>query len=414
MASLMSAYGRLPVTMQRGAGTRVWDVNGQEYFDALTGIAVCSLGHSNPAIAAAVADQATTLLHCSNLYNIPQQEALGAKLCKLAAMDKVFFCNSGAEANEANIKIARLWGHKKGIENPTILVTDTAFHGRTLATIAATGNEKIQAGFGPLTPGFEVVPYDDIAAIEAMAAARNDIVAVLVEPVQGEGGIQVPSDSYLPNLRKMCDQHDWLLLLDEVQAGMGRTGRWFGHQHTDIKPDVMAIAKALGNGLPIGACLARGAAAEVIQPGSHGTTFGGNPLCCRVGLTVIDEIEKHGLVERAAVLGEQLQQGFSQHLHNCPDVKDIRGKGLMIGIELTMPCAELVKRAIDKGVLLNVTAGNVIRLLPPLIMSDAEGDELVERVSELIIDFLAEQATDDVAVIENSTSCNDTTEATNV
>lgn len=388
MASLMAAYGRLPVSMERGKGVRLWDENGKEYLDALSGIAVCSLGHADDAVQQAIADQASKLLHVSNLYSIPEQEALGTELCRIAGMDKAFFCNSGAEANEACIKIARLHGHNKGIASPTIIVTDTAFHGRTMATISATGNTRLQAGFGPMLAGFHVVPFNDTAAIEAAAAQRNDIVAVMIEPIQGEGGINVPDSDYLTRLRKLCDQHDWLLICDEIQSGMGRTGRWFAHQHEAIKPDVMSVAKALGNGMPIGACLASGEAAELIQPGSHGTTFGGNPIACRVGLTVVQQMQTRKLPERAEVLGRRLHDGFRNALHNQPGVIDIRGKGLMIGIELDVPCAELVKQALEAGILLNVTAGSVVRLLPPLILSDAEADELVERISQLIIDFL--------------------------
>ncbi|MFT5044339.1 MAG: acetylornithine/N-succinyldiaminopimelate aminotransferase [Porticoccaceae bacterium] len=387
MASLMAAYGRLPVTMVRGEGVRLWDSEGREYLDALSGIAVCSLGHCNAAISEAISEQARQLMHVSNLYGIPQQEDLGAELCRISGMDKAFFCNSGAEANEACIKIARLHGTKKGIETPTIIVTDTAFHGRTMATISATGNTKVQAGFGPMLPGFEVVPFNDAKAVAAVAVNRDDIVAVLVEPIQGEGGINIPSDGYLKELRTICDQNGWLLMCDEIQSGMGRTGKWFGHQHDDIKPDVMSVAKALGNGMPIGACLARGHAAELIQPGSHGTTFGGNPIACRVGLTVVNEIESRNLVARAGELGEKLLEGFNSSLHNQPGVTDIRGRGLMIGIELDRPCAELVRKALDSGLLINVTAGNVIRLLPPYILSDEETDELIRRVSDVIIEF---------------------------
>jgi len=393
MASLMAAYGRLPVTMRRGKGVRLWDDNGGEYLDALSGIAVCALGHANPAISKAIAEQANELLHVSNLYTIPQQEALGTELCRISGMDKAFFCNSGAEANEACIKIARLHGTKKGIENPTIIVADTAFHGRTMATISATGNAKIQDGFGPMLSGFEVVPFDDIPAIEALAASREDISAILMEPVQGEGGINIPTPGYLAKLREICDQQGWLLMCDEIQSGMGRTGRWFGHDHDNIKPDVMSVAKALGNGMPIGACLARGEAAELIQPGSHGTTFGGNPIACKVGLTVLEEIESKQLVARAAQLGDRIVDGLNNALHNQPGIVDIRGKGLMIGIELGSSCAELVGKALAAGLLINVTAGNVIRLLPPYILSDEEADELVRRLSDLIIDFIQQSET---------------------
>lgn len=396
MASLMAAYGRLPVTMTRGAGPRLWDEGGREYMDALSGIAVCALGHADPVISEAIAEQSRELLHVSNLYHIPQQEALGAELCRVANMDKAFFCNSGAEANEACIKIARLHGHKKGIDTPTIIVTDTAFHGRTMATISATGNDKIKAGFGPMLEGFAVVPFNDAKAVADVATMRQDIVAVMVEPIQGEGGINVPDDGYLKQLRDICDQQGWLLICDEIQSGMGRTGKWFAHQHDEIQPDVMSIAKALGNGMPIGACLARGEAAELIQPGSHGTTFGGNPIACRVGLTVVQELERRNLVARAGELGKHMRDGFKNALHNQPGISDIRGKGMMMGIELNTPCAELVGKALEAGILLNVTAGNVIRLLPPYVLSDEEADDLVRRISDLIIEFL--QQTDQTKI----------------
>lgn len=388
----MSAYGRLPVTMASGSGAIMVDTDGRRYLDALGGIAVAALGHADPAVARAIEQQSKTLIHCSNLYSIPSQEELGAALCRLSGMDKTFFCNSGAEANEACIKIARLHGHAKGIETPTVIVMETAFHGRTLATIAATGNTKIQEGFGPLTPGFVTVPFDDAEAVGKIGDARDDIVAVMVEPIQGESGIQVPAPGYLKALRKICDDRGWLLICDEIQSGMGRTGRWFAHQHDGITPDVMSIAKALGNGMPIGACLAKGAAAELIQPGSHGTTFGGNPLACSTALAVVGELERRNLVARAGELGERMLQGFKSVLHNRPGVKDIRGKGMMLGIELDQPCGELVGRALDAGLLINVTAGNVIRLLPAYVLSDAEADEIVKGVATLVEKFLDEHS----------------------
>lgn len=388
MASLMSAYGRLPITMSHGKGAQLWDDTGKEYIDALSGIAVTALGHADPAITRAVSEQAQQLMHVSNLYHIPQQEALGAALCQIAQMDKAFFCNSGAEANEACLKIARLHGHQKGIGTPTIIVTDTAFHGRTMATIAATGNAKIKAGFGPMLPGYHIVPFNDAAAIEEVASLRQDIVAVLVEPVQGEGGINIPDAGYLTKIRSICDQHGWLMMCDEIQSGMGRTGKWFAHQHEAVAPDVITVAKALGNGMPIGACLARGAAAELIQPGSHGTTFGGNPIACKVALTVINEIQRRDLVMRAGTLGKHMRDGFKNRLHNQPGIREIRGLGMMMGIELDIPCAELVSKALEAGILLNVTAGNVVRLLPPYILTDEQADDLVKRTSELIVEFL--------------------------
>ena len=392
MSSLMSSYGRLPVTMARGRGPEMWDTDGRRYLDALSGIAVCSLGHANEAVAEAISAQARELVHTSNLYHVAEQEALGEELCRISGMDRAFFCNSGAEANEAAIKIARRHGHAKGIATPSIVVMDTAFHGRTLATISATGNAKLLDGFGPAVPGFVTVPYDDVDAIEALAPdaryGREDIVAVMFEPVQGEGGINVPSPGYLERVRELCDAHGWLLVLDEIQSGMGRTGEWFAHQHTGVRPDVLTVAKALGNGVPIGACLARGPAAELIVPGSHGTTFGGNPLACRVGRTVIAEIEAGGYVERAGALGARMLERLRAGLHNRPGVVEVRGAGLMLGIELERPCGELVGRALERGLLINVTAGSVVRLLPPYVLTDAQADEIVDGVVAEIVAFL--------------------------
>ncbi|MBX2823097.1 MAG: aspartate aminotransferase family protein [Gammaproteobacteria bacterium] len=385
----MAAYGRLPLSLSRGEGVWVWDTQGKRYLDALGGIAVTALGHSNEAIAAAISDQARTLTHCSNLYEIPYQESLGDALCGIAAMDKVFFCNSGAEANEAAIKIARLHGHQRGIENPTVIVMSDSFHGRTLATLTATGNRKIQAGFEPLVPGFVRAPFSDIEALEKIAANNRDIVAVMLEPIQGEGGVNPASPGYLRAVRELCDRHNWLMLADEIQSGMGRTGKWFACQHENVTPDVMTVAKALGNGFPIGACMARGAAAELIQPGSHGTTFGGSPLACRVALTVIEEMKSRQLVERAGALGEKIRERLAQEIKPAASVVDIRGNGLMIGIELDRDCAELVAKGLDAGILLNVTAARVVRLLPAYIMSDEEVDELISRVSNLVNSFLA-------------------------
>jgi acetylornithine aminotransferase len=324
-------------------------------------------------------------MHVSNLYQIPEQIALGEALCRVAGMDKAFFCNSGAEANEAAIKIARLHGHHKNIDTPTIIVSTTAFHGRTLGTIAATGNKKVQHGFGPVTPGFVDVPFNDTEAIETIASSRSDVVAVLLEPIQGEGGINVPDDGYLARVRKLCDDNGWLLMLDEIQCGMGRCGTWFEHQNHGIQPDVMSTAKALGNGVPIGACLARGAAADLIQPGSHGTTFGGNPFACRAGITVIDQIESNNLLPRVTELGNRISEGLRARLHNRPGVVEIRGKGLMVGIELEKPCAALVAKALEKGLLINVTADRVVRILPPYILTDKQADSLTETLSDLIL-----------------------------
>lgn len=381
--TLMPTYKRLPVTFVRGEGAWLWDSDDKQYLDALSGIAVCSLGHANAHVAQAICEQARRLLHTSNIYGIANQARLGDRLCRVAGMDKAFFGNSGAEANEAAIKLARRYGHNKGIANPTIIVAEGSFHGRTLATLSATGNTKIQAGFEPLVPGFVRVPYNDVAAMERLAD-NPDIVAVLVEPIQGEGGINLPAADYLERIRALCDQHDWLMMLDEIQTGMCRTGQWFAYQHSRAVPDVMSVAKALGNGMPIGACLARGKAAEVLQPGSHGSTFGGNPLACAAALAVLEEMETRDLASRARDLGIRLLQGLEQALEGCERVKAIRGQGLMVGVELDQPCGELVQQALDAGLLINVTADRVIRLLPPLILSDEELARIVATLAGLI------------------------------
>ena len=388
----MATYRRLPVTFTHGEGAWLWDEAGKRYLDALSGIAVCGLGHAHPAVRDALCEQAGSLIHTSNLYQIAAQTELGTRLTALAGMDRVFFGNSGAEANEAAIKLARLHGHHRGIERPAILVMENSFHGRTLATLSATGNRKVQAGFEPLVQGFVRVPYNDLGAVETAAANRQDIVAVLVEPIQGEGGINIPAPDYLPRLRAICDRQGWLLMLDEIQTGMGRTGRLFAHQHTGIQPDVMTLAKGLANGVPIGACLARGVAATVLGPGSHGSTFGGNPLACRAASVVLETLESEGLVDRATDLGNQLKTGFRQALARQPGVRDIRGLGLMIGIELDRPCAELVGQALEAGLLINVTAERVIRLLPPLILERDQVALLVDRLAGLIVAFLATPA----------------------
>jgi len=389
--TLMTTYARLPVTFEKGSGCWLWDSDGNKYLDAVSGIAVCNLGHAHPAVTEALCDQAGKLVHTSNLYGIANQDTLGDRLTTAAGMDRVFFCNSGAEANEAAIKLARLHGHKKGIDNPTIVVMENSFHGRTLATLSATGNRKVQAGFEPLVKGFLRVPFDDLEAVENVAKHHPEVVAVLVEPVQGEGGVHVPQEKYLSALRVLCDKHGWLLMLDEIQTGIGRTGRMFAHQHEDCSPDVMSVAKGLGNGMPIGACLARGEAAELFQPGNHGTTFGGNPLACAAGLAVLDTLENENLPERAEELGLRMVTAFELALGDQEYIKDIRGKGLLIGIELDRPCAELVGKALERGLLINVTAGNTIRLLPPLVMSDEDADHLVQGVIELITEFVAEE-----------------------
>ena len=387
---LMSTYARLPVEFERGEGVWLWDTEGRQYLDALSGIAVCGLGHAHPDVARAIAEQAARLVHTSNLYGIPHQSTLADRLCSLSGMERVFFCNSGAEANEAAIKIARLYGHSRDIDNPAIIVTKNSFHGRTMATLTATGNRKVQAGFEPLVQGFVRVPYNDVGAIRKVAENSSNVVAVLVEPVQGEGGINMPADDYLVELRQLCDAQNWLLMLDEIQTGMGRTGKWFAFQHTGIQPDVVGVAKALGNGVPVGACMARGVAAKMMKPGSHGTTFGGNPLATRAALAVLDAMESGDLVAQAARRGQQLMDGFRKQLADLPGIESIRGRGMMIGIELDRPCGELVGRAINRGLLINVTAERVVRLLPPLITSENQAEMIVEIVSELIREFLAE------------------------
>jgi acetylornithine/N-succinyldiaminopimelate aminotransferase len=385
--ALMNTYGTKAATLVKGEGVWLWDANGNKYLDALSGIAVCGLGHSHPAIASAVAEQASVLTHCSNFFAIPNQVALADKLCAASGMDKVFFGNSGAEANEAAIKMARLHGHKKGIKLPTLLVMDNAFHGRTLATLSASGSRKVQAGFEPLVRGFTRAPFDDIQSLETIADNNPNICAIFVEPIQGEGGIRVAADSYLQELRKFCTEKGWLLMLDEVQTGNGRTGKYFYYQHSGITPDVVTTSKGLGNGVPIGACLAHGEAAELMQPGNHGSTFGGNPLACSAALAAITAIEEEHLCERAIVLGERLMTGFAKALADVAHVKEIRGKGCMIGIELDKPCKSLFPAAMAKGLIINVTADSVIRLLPPMVMTDDEADQVVAILAPLIKDF---------------------------
>ena len=386
-SQVMPTYARLPVVFERGEGPWLWSTDGTRYFDAISGIAVCNLGHAHPAVAAAICDQAGKLVHTSNLYGIALQEQLAAELCRLGGMDNAFFCNSGAEANEAALKLARRHGHGRGIAHPKVVVMENSFHGRTLFTLSATGNTKVQESFEPLVDSFIRVPYGNAEAVAAIDDAS--VVAVLVEPIQGEGGVRVPPAEFLPSLRQLCDQRGWLLMLDEVQTGMARTGAWFGFQHAGIQPDVMTLAKALGNGVPIGACLARGAAADVLTAGRHGSTFGGNPLACRAALSVIETLQRQNLIARAAFLGQRLLNGFRSALADHPQVLDIRGRGLLIGIELDRPCAELTQRALAAGYLINVTAERTIRLLPPLILTDEEVQHLIEGVARLVNDFTA-------------------------
>lgn len=389
---LMNTYSRQPVAFVRGEGAYLWDEAGKRYLDAVAGVAVNGLGHAHPKLVKAIADQAATLIHTSNLYRVPQQEALADRLCELAGMDRAFFCNSGCEANEAAIKLARLYGHGKGIEVPTIIVMEKAFHGRTMATLTATGSRKIQAGFEPLLTGFARVPFNDLEAIRHVAEHNKSVVAVLAEVVQGEGGVNLMAPDYLAELRAICDAHGWLLMLDEVQTGIGRTGAWFGFQHSGVMPDVIALAKGLGSGMPIGACLARGAAADVFKPGNHGSTFGGNPLACAAALATLDAIEDEKLLDNARVRGEAIRSGLRHALAGVHGVVDIRGKGMMIGIELGRPCAELVAVARDAGVLINVTADSVIRLVPPLIYGAVEVDALVSAVSGIVKNYLRQAA----------------------
>ncbi len=387
---LMNTYMRQPVTFVKGEGVWLWDDKGEKYLDALAGVAVNGLGHGHPKLVQAISEQAAKLIHVSNIYQIAEQTALADKLCEISGMDKVFFCNSGCEANEASIKIARLYGHNKGIENPEIIVMDKSFHGRTMATLSATGNRKVQAGFEPLVSGFIRVPYDDIEAVKQVALHNPHVVAILVEPVQGEGGINIPKDAgtYLESLRQICDEHGWLLMLDEVQTGVGRTGTWFSFQHTTIKPDVMSLAKGLASGVPIGACLASGKAAEVFTYGKHGSTFGGNPLASAAGLATLNIIEEDGLRENAEKIGNLICEGFNVEFKNTKGVVVIRNAGLMIGIELDRPCGDLVNMALEANLLINVTADKVVRLLPPLVMSEAEAKELVQRLAVVIKAFL--------------------------
>jgi acetylornithine aminotransferase len=392
-SSLMSTYSPLPVSFTHGEGVWLFDAQGQRYLDALSGIAVSGLGHAHPKLVKALQQQSARLLHVSNLYRIPEQEQLGHRLCALAGMDKVFFCNSGAEANEAAIKLARLYGHQAGINLPKIIVMSGSFHGRTLAALSATANAKAQAGFEPLVEGFIRVPYNDMDAVEAAAQTHPDIVAILVEPIQGEGGINIPASDYLPRLRQICDQHNWLLMLDEVQSGTGRSGEWFAFQHHDLHPDVMNLAKGLGNGIPIGACLARGKAANVLGPGKHGSTFGGNPFASNAAMAVLRIIEEENLLENARKQGEHLLAGLQKKLQALPGVREIRGMGLLIGIELDRPCGELVKLALAQQLLINVTAEKVVRLLPPLILSTSEADEIISKLSALISSFLTDKTT---------------------
>ncbi|MGY8848882.1 MAG: acetylornithine/succinylornithine family transaminase [Burkholderiales bacterium] len=383
----MNTYSRLPVTFARGEGAWLWDDQGNKYLDALAGIAVCGIGHCHPKLVKAISEQAGTLIHTSNLYHIDKQEKLAKKLAILSGLNKSFFCNSGAEANETAIKLARLYGHNKGIDQPTIIVMENSFHGRTMATLTATGNRKVQAGFEPLLTGFARVPFNDLDAIAQVSAHNKNVVAILVEPYQGEGGVNVPQANYLKGLRQICDENGWLLMLDEVQCGIGRSGKWFAFQNSEIVPDVITLAKSLGSGVPIGACIAGNVAGDIFKPGNHASTFGGNPLACTAAITTLDIIEEENLMCNALEQGAFIRKNLLEQLGNLSHVTQIRGHGLMIGIELTKPCGELVKKALEQGLLLNVTSDKVVRLLPPLVIKKNESEQIINMVSTLIKEF---------------------------
>lgn len=387
----MNTYGRLPLALSHGQGCRVWDTQGKRYLDALGGIAVNTLGHAHPKLVPALCDQIGKLIHTSNYYHIPLQEQLAAKLVALSGMQNVFFCSTGLEANEAALKMARKFGQDKGITRPEVVVYEKAFHGRSIATLSATGNPKVQAGFGPLVEGFIRVPLNDLAALKAATEGNPNVVAVFFEAIQGEGGIHPMQIEYLQQVRALCDERDWLMMVDEVQCGMGRTGKWFAHQWAGIVPDVMPLAKGLGSGVPVGAVVAGPRAAQILQPGNHGSTFGGNPLAMRAGVETIRIMEEEGLLANAVAVGDHLRAALQRELGSLPGVKDIRGKGLMIGVELAVPCGELAGRAAEAGLLLSVTADSVIRLVPPLIMSTTEADEVVGLLAPLVRQLLQEK-----------------------
>jgi len=389
VSHVMNTYSRLPVALSHGSGCRVWDTEGREYLDALGGIAVNTLGHAHPRLVPALQDQLGKLIHCSNYYQIPLQEQLAAKLCELSGLSNAFFCNSGLEANEAALKIARKFGHDKGIARPEVIVYEKAFHGRSIATLSATGNAKVQAGFGPLVEGFVRVPLNDVAVIEEVANTRSSVTAVFLEVIQGEGGVNPATADYLRAVRRLCDENDWLLMLDEVQCGIGRTGRWFAHQWADIQPDVMPLAKGLGSGVPIGAVVCGPRAASVLGPGNHGSTFGGNPLAMRAGIETLRIMEEDGLLQNASHVGAVFRTALAREFAGVAGVRDIRGQGLMIGIELDRPCGELLGRAAAAGLLISVTAERVIRLVPPLIMTADEAEQVVALLAPLVRDLLA-------------------------
>ncbi|MGE5129507.1 MAG: aspartate aminotransferase family protein [Sphingomonadaceae bacterium] len=393
MSHVMNTYARQPVAFVRGEGVWLWDESGKKYLDALAGIAVSTLGHAHPKLVRALAEQVGRVLHTSNLFRIPVQEAAADRIAEITGLDEVFFCNSGCEANEAAIKIARKYGHERGVQEPAIVVMENSFHGRTLATLSATGSRKVQAGFEPLVSGFVRAPYNDLAAVQRIAEINRNVVAVLVEPIQGEGGINVASMDYLRGLRELCDRHEWLLMLDEVQCGLGRTGKWFVYQHAGIVPEVVPLAKGLGSGVPVGACVAGGRAAGVLKAGNHGSTFGGNPLACTAVVTTLDAMREEGLLANAERVGQLMRAELAASLGGVPGVIEIRGMGLMIGVQLDRPCGELSRAALDAGLVINVTADSVVRLLPPMVISEAEGREAVARLAPLVKAFLAREAT---------------------
>jgi acetylornithine/N-succinyldiaminopimelate aminotransferase len=390
MEHVMTSYARLPITFERGEGVWLWDDRGNKYLDAVAGVAVNGLGHCHPKLVRAICEQAGKLIHSSNLYNVALQEKLAARLCDLSGMDSVFFCNSGAEANETAIKLARKYGNERGVSNPSIVVMEKSFHGRTLAALSASGSRKAQAGFEPLVQGFVRVPYNDFEAVQSVARNDPSIVAVLAEVIQGESGVNLARIEYLHALRKLCDEKGWLLMIDEVQTGIGRTGKWFGHQHAGILPDVMPLAKGLGGGVPIGACLARGVAAKLFKPGSHGSTFGGNPLVCAAALATLDTMAEEKLLENAVRVGEFIRAQVREAIGNHPSVVEIRGQGLMIGIELDRPCGELVTQGLTKGILINVAGDTTVRLIPPLVMSLNDATHLLGVLLPMIQNFIAQ------------------------
>jgi acetylornithine/N-succinyldiaminopimelate aminotransferase len=392
MSHVMDTYARLPVAFVRGQGAWLWDEGGRKYLDALAGIAVNTLGHNHPRLTRALTEQIGRVIHTSNLFRQPLQEAAADRVAEISGLDEVFFCNSGLEANEAAIKIARKYGHARGVSEPAIVVMEKAFHGRSLATLSATGSRKVQAGFEPLVQGFVRVPLNDLDAVRQIAAHNKNVVAVLVEPIQGEGGINVARLDYLQALKEICDAQAWLFIADEIQCGLGRTGRWFVYQHAGFLPDVLPLAKGLGSGVPVGACAVGGRARGVLQPGNHGSTFGGNPLAMTAVVTTIDTVKEEGLLENAARVGSAMRDGLAAALRGVPGVVEVRGDGLMIGVELERPCGDVVKMALDAELVLNVTADNVVRLLPPLILSEAEGREAVERLVRVLRAFLAAEA----------------------